>query len=129
MTENQDAQRQFAVQRIYVKDISFESPNSPAIFQENWTPKIGVGIATDIADLGNGTMELALKVTVEAKHDGKTVFLAEVVQAGRVTVDLGRREVLVHDVPVEFTTKEFDLLHFLAERPGLALSRQQILVE
>lgn len=82
MTENQDAQRQFAVQRIYVKDISFESPNSPAIFQENWTPKIGVGIATDIADLGNGTMELALKVTVEAKHDGKTVFLAEVVQAG-----------------------------------------------
>ena len=82
MTENQDAQRQFAVPRIYVKDISFESPNSPAIFQENWTPKIGVGIATDIADLGNGTMELALKVTVEAKHDGKTVFLAEVVQAG-----------------------------------------------
>jgi DNA-binding response OmpR family regulator len=52
---------------------------------------------------------------------------AEVVQAGGVTVDLGRREVLVHDEPVEFTTKEFDLLRFLAERPGLALSRQQIL--
>jgi DNA-binding response OmpR family regulator len=52
---------------------------------------------------------------------------AEVVQAGGVTVDLGRREVLVRDEPVEFTTKEFDLLRFLAERPGLALSRQQIL--
>jgi DNA-binding response OmpR family regulator len=51
----------------------------------------------------------------------------EVVQAGPVTVDVGRREVLVDDVPVEFTTKEFDLLRFLAERPGLALSRQQIL--
>jgi DNA-binding response OmpR family regulator len=51
----------------------------------------------------------------------------EVVQAGAVTIDCGRREVLIHDVPVEFTTKEFDLLRFLAERPGLALSRQQIL--
>jgi DNA-binding response OmpR family regulator len=51
----------------------------------------------------------------------------EVVQAGPVTVDVGRREVLVDDVAVEFTTKEFDLLRFLAERPGLALSRQQIL--
>jgi DNA-binding response OmpR family regulator len=51
----------------------------------------------------------------------------EVVQAGPVTVDVGRREVLVDDQPVEFTTKEFDLLRFLAERPGLALSRQQIL--
>jgi DNA-binding response OmpR family regulator len=50
-----------------------------------------------------------------------------VVQAGSVTVDVGRREVLIDDTPVEFTTKEFDLLRFLAERPGLALSRQQIL--
>ena len=51
----------------------------------------------------------------------------EVVQAGRVTVDAGRREVRVDDGAVELTTKEFDLLKFLAERPGLALSRQQIL--
>jgi len=51
----------------------------------------------------------------------------EVVQAGPVTIDTGRREVLIHDAAVEFTTKEFDLLRFLAERPGLALSRQQIL--
>ena len=49
------------------------------------------------------------------------------VQAGAVTIDCGRREVLIADQPVEFTTKEFDLLRFLAERPGLALSRQQIL--
>jgi DNA-binding response OmpR family regulator len=51
----------------------------------------------------------------------------EVVQAGRVTVDGGRREIRVDDTPVELTTKEFELLRFLAERPGLALSRQQIL--
>jgi DNA-binding response OmpR family regulator len=52
---------------------------------------------------------------------------AEVVQAGGVAIDLGRREVRIDDVVVEFTTKEFELLRFLAERPGLALSRQQIL--
>jgi two-component system response regulator MtrA len=52
---------------------------------------------------------------------------AEVVQAGRVAIDVGRREVRVDETVVEFTTKEFELLRFLAERPGLALSRQQIL--
>jgi DNA-binding response OmpR family regulator len=51
----------------------------------------------------------------------------EVVQAGAATIDTGRREVRVRDEPVELTTKEFDLLRYLAERPGLALSRQQIL--
>lgn len=51
----------------------------------------------------------------------------EVVQAGRATIDAGRREVRIDDRPVGLTTKEFDLLRFLAERPGLALSRQQIL--
>ena len=51
----------------------------------------------------------------------------EIVQAGAVTIDSGRREVRIGDAPVELTTKEFDLLRFLAERPGLALSRQQIL--
>jgi DNA-binding response OmpR family regulator len=51
----------------------------------------------------------------------------EVMQIGEVAIDAGRREVRVAGEPVEFTTKEFDLLRYLAERPGLALSRQQIL--
>jgi DNA-binding response OmpR family regulator len=51
----------------------------------------------------------------------------EVVHAGGVTVDGARREVVVNGEAVPFTTKEFDLLRFLAERAGLALSRQQIL--
>ncbi len=52
---------------------------------------------------------------------------AEIVLAGAAIVDLGRREVRIGDAAVDFTTREFDLLRFLAERPGLALSRQQIL--
>jgi DNA-binding response OmpR family regulator len=51
----------------------------------------------------------------------------EILQAGRATIDVGRREVRIGAEPVAFTTKEFELLRFLAERPGLALSRQQIL--
>jgi len=51
----------------------------------------------------------------------------EVIQAGHATIDCGRREVRIDDHAVEFPTKEFELLRYLAERPGLALSRQQIL--
>ena len=51
----------------------------------------------------------------------------EIVQVGNVTIDAGRREVRVAGEPVGFTTKEFDLLRFLADRVGRALSRQQIL--
>jgi DNA-binding response OmpR family regulator len=70
--------------------------------------------------------ELVARVkAVLRRADGTTT--SEVVQAGSVTVDAGRREVRVGDAVVELTTKEFDLLRFLAERPGLALSRQQIL--
>ena len=70
--------------------------------------------------------ELAARVkAVLRRTDGAPA--PEVVQAGRVTIDTGRREVRIGDAVVELTTKEFDLLRFLAERPGLALSRQQIL--
>jgi DNA-binding response OmpR family regulator len=55
------------------------------------------------------------------------VGTAEIIQVGDATVDRGRREVRVQGGAVAFTTKEFELLQFLAERPGLALSRQQIL--
>jgi DNA-binding response OmpR family regulator len=52
---------------------------------------------------------------------------AEIIQIGEATIDLGRREVRVRGDVIAFTTKEFELLQFLGERPGLALSRQQIL--
>ncbi|MBK5288816.1 MAG: response regulator transcription factor [Acidimicrobiia bacterium] len=51
----------------------------------------------------------------------------EIVQVGAVAVDIGRREIRIDETPVDFTTREFELLRFLAERPGLAMSRQQIL--
>jgi DNA-binding response OmpR family regulator len=71
--------------------------------------------------------ELVARVkAVLRRTDGATAS-AELVQVGTVTIDVGRREVRVAEEPVAFTGKEFDLLKFLAERPGLAMSRQQIL--
>jgi DNA-binding response OmpR family regulator len=72
--------------------------------------------------------ELVARVkAVLRRAEGGGVAAPEMIQVGNVTIDVGRREVRVGDEPVAFTTKEFDLLKFLSERPGLAMSRQQIL--
>ncbi len=80
MTE--ETQRQFSIQRIYTKDISFETPNSPEIFMQEWKPQINVNLNNAVKDLGEGNIEVALTVTVTAKIEDKTAFLAEVTQAG-----------------------------------------------
>jgi preprotein translocase subunit SecB len=82
VTDEQQPQRQFLVQRIYTKDVSFEAPNTPQIFQEQWSPEIKVGLGSDVNRLGNGQFELVLNVNVEAKHGDKSVFLVEVHQGG-----------------------------------------------
>ena len=71
--------------------------------------------------------ELVARVKAVLRRAEGATATTELLQSGGVTIDLGRREVRVHEEPVAFTAKEFDLLKFLAERPGLALSRQQIL--
>ena len=71
--------------------------------------------------------ELVARVKAVLRRSDGSASANELVQVGAVTIDLGRREVRVDDTPVAFTGKEFDLLKFLGERPGLALSRQQIL--
>jgi len=71
--------------------------------------------------------ELAARVKAVLRRSEGAVATAEIVQVGNVAIDVGRREVRVDGEPVPFTTKEFDLLRFLADRSGRALSRQQIL--
>ena len=71
--------------------------------------------------------ELVARVKAVLRRTEGATNAAEIVQVGGVTIDVGRREVRVGEDARSFTTKEFDLLRFLAERPGLALSRQQIL--
>jgi DNA-binding response OmpR family regulator len=73
------------------------------------------------------TPELVARVKAVLRRAEGATIAADLVEVGSVTIDVGRREVRVDETPVAFTGKEFDLLKFLAERPGLALSRQQIL--
>lgn len=73
---------QFNMQRIYTKDISFETPNSPAVFQKEWKPEIQLDIDTRTAEITAGVYEVTLSVTVTATNDGQTAFLCEVQQAG-----------------------------------------------
>ncbi|MBW9257247.1 MAG: protein-export chaperone SecB [Candidatus Thiodiazotropha sp. (ex. Lucinisca nassula)] len=88
MTEEakQDApNREFAVQRIYTKDISFETPNSPAVFQQEWQPETGVNLNTEVNKLTDDVFEVTLTVTVTTKLGEQTAYLAEVKQAGIFT--------------------------------------------
>ncbi len=73
---------QFNIQRIYTKDISFESPNAPAIFTKDWKPEIKLDLDTKTAQLEEHVFEVTLSVTVTASMGEETAFLCEVQQAG-----------------------------------------------
>lgn len=89
---------QFAIQRVYVKDISFETPNSPEIFQVEWTPEIHLDIDTRSNKLANDTYEVVLALTVTAKMGEKVGFLAEVSQAGIFTIGNMPEAQLAHTI-------------------------------
>lgn len=78
-----DQGQQFSVQRIYVKDISFETPMGAEVFKNKWEPKIQLDMNTKTNDIGDGHYEVVLSLTVTAKlADDKIGFLAEIQQAG-----------------------------------------------
>jgi len=73
----------FALERVYVKDVSFESPNVPGIFAQQGQPEVNVELGTEgrvVSDQGH--VETVLTVTVRSTFEGATVFIAEVQQAG-----------------------------------------------
>lgn len=75
----------FGIQRIYIKNSSFEAPNSPAIYRSQWQPKIKVDLNTKANALGDDAYEVLLRLTVTAELDDKVAFLAEIEQACIVT--------------------------------------------
>lgn len=79
-------QAQFAIQRIYAKDISFEAPNSPAIFRKEWNPQLGLDMNVTNTKLEDGTYEVVLTLTVKNTVGEETAFLCEVAQAGIFTI-------------------------------------------
>ncbi len=73
---------EFSILRIYLKDVSFETPNSPAVFTVDAKPEIGIQLNTAVNDLEDNLYEVILSITVTAAHQENTAFLAEVQQAG-----------------------------------------------
>jgi len=78
--------RQLTLQRIYIKDVSFESPSAPEIFRSNWEPKHELNINTKINPLAEGTYEVVLSITVTSTIADKTALIVEVHQAGIFSV-------------------------------------------
>ena len=77
---------QFALQRIYLKDCSFESPRSPKVFQQQWQPHVNFDIKTRSEQVQDDVYQVILSLTVEAKLEEQSAFLAEVHQAGIFTL-------------------------------------------
>ena len=75
-------QPQFALQRIYVRDLSFEAPKTPEVFRQEWQPSVNVDLNTRQRDLGGDFHEVVLTLSVTVKNGEEVAFIAEVQQAG-----------------------------------------------
>ncbi|MEZ5451715.1 MAG: protein-export chaperone SecB [Thiothrix sp.] len=82
MSQEQQQEQQFIIQRVYIKDVSFEAPNSPAIFTQDWQPDTNLDLNTKVNNLANDNFEVELFITITVQSAGKTAFLVEVKQAG-----------------------------------------------
>ena len=76
------------LQRIYLKDMSFEAPQGVEAFKKNWAPKINQDIGTTSTKVDDDHYEVVLKLTINVTMDDKTVFLVEVQQAGLFVKDI-----------------------------------------
>ncbi|MEA3638366.1 MAG: protein-export chaperone SecB [Lamprobacter sp.] len=88
MAENQQQQgeRQFALRSIYIKDLSYEAPNAPEIFRQEWKPETSLHLDIKLTSLSEDTHEIMLRVTVTTKVGEQTAYLIEVQQAGIISV-------------------------------------------
>ena len=76
-------EKQIAIQKIYVKDFSFESPHTPEVFtRSDWSPKTNLNLRSTHTSGSDDSHEVVLTITIEAKEEDKTFFLVELQQAG-----------------------------------------------
>src|SRR5690554_3602228 len=80
--QQEEVTTQFSLQRIYIKDLSFEAPKSPEIFREEWTPNVELDLNTRQRPLEGDFHEVVLTLTVTVKTGEEVAFIAEVQQAG-----------------------------------------------
>lgn len=92
----QNSDVQFMIQRIYVKDSSFETPNTPAVFQQQWEPELSLDLNANHNEIEKGIYEVVLTVTATIKNQNAIAFLSEVKQAGIFTIQGAPAEQLDH---------------------------------
>ncbi len=86
-TKKQDADKaQFAIQRVYLKDLSFETPQGAAAFQKQWKPKVNQDLNTKTNKIDDNTYEVSLRVTITMADGEETIYLVEAEQAGLFTI-------------------------------------------
>lgn len=79
-TANND--KQFAIQKLFIKDISFESPNAPLVFTEKWEPSVDINLTSNASKAPQDLYEVSITVTVTVKNNDKTAYLVEATQVG-----------------------------------------------
>jgi preprotein translocase subunit SecB len=80
--ENDQPKPQIKTQKVYLKDVSFETPSSPQIFVQEWKPELTIDFGSSFNNVGEDHYEVVLALTVTTKVEDKTAYLAEVHQAG-----------------------------------------------
>lgn len=81
-TEQAPQAASFSVEKIYTRDVSFESPNAPMVFNEQGQPELSMNLNQRVTQLNETAFEVILGVTLTCKLGEKTAYLAEVQQAG-----------------------------------------------
>lgn len=79
---SEEVQQQFALQRIYIKDVSFETPQGHEVFRQQWKPRVNLELNTKQTRIDDNNFEVVLTLSVTATLEEKTAFLVEVQQAG-----------------------------------------------
>jgi len=82
MADQQAADPVFQIQRVYLKDLSLEQPNSPAILLEQTQPTVDIQLGVEAQNVAEGVFEIVVSATVQTKIEDRTVFLVEAKQAG-----------------------------------------------
>ena len=81
--KKQDAEQpQFSIQRVYLKDLSFETPQGPSAFKKKWQPKVSQDLNTKSKQVEEGIFEVALRVTITMTDGDDTIYIVEAEQAG-----------------------------------------------
>lgn len=86
MTDTNDnpeqVEGQIAIQKIYIKDLSFEAPNTPQCFTEEWDPQINLELGTNTQGIAEHNYEVVLSLTLTVSNQDKAAYLVEIQQAG-----------------------------------------------